>query len=123
MKKKSPKNTIEKSRIWKEIDKPIVEHVQWLICQLQRTTKIKNQAEAVISDIPTAPNEKISLYVFGRLIKTAEGNKFILSLQDWLTRYTILLPLKNEATESIITELIEHFFCVFEKIKNSNTGF
>ena len=94
------KNTIEKARktgIWNGMDEYIKRFVQSCpICQLQNTVQIKNQAESIIPDIPLAPNEKISLDIFGTLPITKKGNKYILSIQDRLTRYTVLIPLHDE---------------------------
>ena len=66
------------------------------ICQLQKTTRIKNQAESIIPDIPINPNDKVALDIFGPLPVTLKGNKYILSIQDLLTRYNILIPLKTK---------------------------
>ena len=65
------------------MDKDLINYVKKCpICQLQKTTIIRNQAEAVIPDIPLAPNEKITLDIFGPLPESTKGNKYILSLQD-----------------------------------------
>ena len=73
-----------------------------LICQLQKTTRIKSQAESILPDSLLAPNEKLKLDIFGPLPETYKGNKYILSMQDRLTRYTLLVPLQNKSTNSII---------------------
>lgn len=69
--------------------------------------------ESVIPDIPLKPNDKIAMDIYGPLPETIEGNKYILSIQDRLTRYTVLLPLKNETTKDIIEQLIDHYIYVF----------
>ena len=79
------------------------------ICQLQKTKRMKNQAKSILPDIPLAPNEKLSLDIFGQLPETQKGNRYILSMQDRLTRYTLLVPLQNESTNSIIEALINHY--------------
>ena len=53
-------------------------------------------------DIPLAPNGKISLDIFGPLPITKKGNKYILSIQDRLTRYTVLIPLQDETANTIV---------------------
>ena len=55
----------------------------------ERTTRIKNLAETIIPEIPTKPNDKIALDIYGPLSETRKGNKYLLRLQDRLTRYTI----------------------------------
>ena len=50
------------------------------ICQSQKTTRIKSQAESILPDIPTNPNEKISMDIFGPLPQRERQNKYILSI-------------------------------------------
>ena len=83
------------------------------ICQLQKTTRIKSQAESILPDISINPNEKISMDIFGPLPQTDRRNRYILSIQDRLTRYTVLIPLQNESTHSIIKALIENYIYVY----------
>ena len=52
------------------------------ICQLQKTTRMKNQAESIVPDIPFAPKDEIALDIFGPLLETKNGNKYALSMQD-----------------------------------------
>ena len=75
--------------------------------------RITNQATGIISDIPLNPHEKVAIDIFGPLPETRSGNKYILSIQDRLTRYTLLLPMKNETSESILNNLMEHYIYVF----------
>ena len=60
---------------------------------MQKTTRIKNQSEAVIPDTPVDPIDKISMDIFGPVPTTRTGNNYILSIQDQLTKYLILIPL------------------------------
>ena len=111
------KNTLEKAKtigLWLGMDNEIKKYVQACpICQLQKTTRIKNQAESILPDIPLTPNEKLALDIFGPLPETQKGNRYILSIQDRLTRYAVLVPLQNESTNSIIEALIDHYIYTF----------
>ena len=116
------KNTIERARRighWNHMDSDIKEFLKKCpIWQLQKTTGIKNQAEAIIPNITLKPNDKIALDIFGPLPETSRGNKYILSSQDCLTRYTILVPMVHETTQWILEGLIEHYIYVFGTRKN-----
>ena len=111
------KNTIDKAKRigqWLEMDEEIKRYVKpCTVCQIQKTTRMKNQAESIIPDIPLAPNDKIALDIFRPLPETTNGNKYILSLQDRLTRYTVLIPLVNEISNSIIEGLLDHYIYIF----------
>ena len=56
------KNTLEKARtigFWLGMDNEMKKYVQSCpICQLQKTTRMKDQAKSILPDIPLAPNEK-----------------------------------------------------------------
>ena len=43
----------------------------------------------------------------------SQGNRFILSVIDHLTRFVILIPIKDKATRTIVRHLIERVFSVF----------
>ena len=77
-------NTLEKAKtigLWLGMDNEIKKYVQCCpICQLQKTTRIKNQAKSILPDIPLAPNEKLALDIFGPLPETQKGNRYILSM-------------------------------------------
>ena len=67
------------------------------ICQQQKTTRIKNQSEAVIPDTPLTPMIKYQ-WIFSDHCQTlGQGittyNR--LSIQHQLTKYLILIPLKD----------------------------
>ena len=58
-------------------------------------------------------NQNLALDIFGPLPETQKGNRYIFSMQDRLTRYTVLVPLQNESTNSIIEALIDHYIYTF----------
>ena len=49
---------------WNGMDKEIIKYVKkFPIFQLEKTTRIKNQAESIIPEIPTKPNAKIAIKI------------------------------------------------------------
>jgi len=56
-------------------------------------------------DIPHAPNEKVSIDIMGSFEITNKGNRYILVIQDYLTRYILVEPLIDKSTASIIRAL------------------
>ena len=83
------------------------------VCQLQKTTRMKRKIEAIIPDTPTNPNDKIAMDIFGPLPITTSGNEYILSIQDQLTKYLMLIPLRNAESQSIIEGLFDYFIYIF----------
>ena len=76
------KSTLEKAKtigLWLGIDSEFKKYVQFCpICQLQNTTRMKNQAKSILPDIPLEPNEKLVLDIFGSLPETQNGNRYTL---------------------------------------------
>ena len=83
-------NTLERAKrigLWTGMDQEIKNYVKkCTICQLHKTTRIKYQIESIIPDVPIEPNDKIAMDIYGPLPVTIKGNKYILSIQDRLTR-------------------------------------
>ena len=63
------------------------------------------------------PNEKVALDIIGPLPKTKRGNQYILSIQYQLTKYLMLIPLKDQKAETIIPQLMDHYVHVFSAPK------
>ena len=51
------------------------------ICKILKTTRIKNQAEVIVLDIPIKLNDKIALDVFGPLPETRKENEYMRSVR------------------------------------------
>lgn len=49
---------------------------------------------------------------------TTKGNEYILTIQDMLTKYLLLIPMKNVQAESIINELFDHYIYIFSSPKH-----
>ncbi|XP_033212210.1 uncharacterized protein LOC117169812 [Belonocnema kinseyi] len=98
--------TIERARTlgeWKNMEQEIIHFIKRCpVCQLQKTVRIERLYEAIIPDTPGNPNDKIAMDIFGTLPSTLLEHAYILSIQDMLTKYLILIPLKHTESESII---------------------
>lgn len=78
----------------------------------------------IITDIANDKFEKIAIdLVDMRTIRTVKQNKYILSIQDNLTKFIYLHTLKNKEATFVVTHLI-HFVSLFgiPKVMLSNTG-
>ena len=51
--------------------------------------------------------------IVGPLPITPRGYDYIISIQDQLTKYLILIPLRNAQAETIIEQLFDHFIYFF----------
>ena len=82
-------------------------------CQREKLNRIRAKEQPIITDTPVNPNDKIAMDIFGPLTKTKQGNQFILYIQDQLTKYLVLVLLKDQTTNSIINELLDHYVYIF----------
>ena len=80
-------------------------------CQKNKLVRKKNKQPMVITTTSEAPFEKIFLDIVGPLPLTENGNKFILTLQDDLTKYSQAYPIPNHEAETIAQRLVHEFIC------------
>ena len=105
------------------MDKEIIDYVRTCkTCQTQKLTRIRPTKIPTMTDTPTEPNDKIVMNIFGPLRKTRKKNEYILSIQDMLTKYLILIPIPNPKAETIISKLIEHYIYIFSSPKHILTN-
>ena len=91
------------------------------ICQTNKLTRIRPKEEALIPDTSENPNDKVALDIIGLLKLTNKGNQFILSIQDVLTKYLILILLPDQKAETIIDQLIEQYIYIYIRSPLLNT--
>lgn len=104
---------------WENMEKDVIDFIKKCqACQREKLTRIRPKVEAVIPEMPTQPNEKIAMDIVGPLPETTSGNKYILSIQDVLTKYIILIALWETTSESILTNLLDHYIYIFSSPKH-----
>jgi len=64
-------------------------------CKLKKLVRVKTRQPMIITDIPCATFDKISMDIMGPLPETRTGNTYILTIQDLLTKYSLALLLKQ----------------------------
>ena len=82
-------------------------------CQTNKLVRVKTRLPLVISNTPSLPFEQISLDFYGPLQQSAEGHRYILTAQDWLTKYIILTPVEFANAEEVARALTEKIICYF----------
>jgi hypothetical protein len=86
-------------------------------CQKEKLTRIRPKEQPIMSSTPAEPNDKIAMNIIGSMTKIKQGNQFILSIHDELTKHLILVPLKTQQTESVINALWKHYIYIFSASK------
>ena len=67
----------------------------------------------IITDTPNRALEKCAMDIIGPLPMTKYGNKYILSIQDQLSRFVILVALRDQTAETIADSFIKKYICIF----------
>ena len=58
-----------------------------------------------------APFEKIALDILGPLPRSKRGNRYILVIMDYFTKWAEAYPVRNQEAETIAKVLVEQFIC------------
>ena len=67
----------------------------------------------VITDTPGTVFDKIALDVVGPLPKTKNGYEYILTMQDQISKFCPVVPLKDTIATTIADSFIKKFICIF----------
>ena len=67
----------------------------------------------ILTDTPGRAFDKSALDIVGPLPTTREGNTYILTMQDLLTKYFVCEPLKQSTAIKIADAFIKRFICQF----------
>ena len=81
-------------------------------CQKNKVGKL-NKCPLKITTTAKVPFEKLFLDVVGPLPITENENKFILTLQDDLTKFSLGVCLPNQETSTIARAFVDHCICLF----------
>jgi len=77
-------------------------------CEYYQKNKLsrKTKMPLTITDTPTRLFDKCALDIVGPLIVTTNGNKYILTFQDNLTKLSKTIPLANQEAGTVVKEFV-----------------
>lgn len=99
---------------WKHMKKDINQYIK--SCESCQRNKIERKNRKIPMEITTTsskPFQRVALDIVGPLTTTEHENKYILTLQDDLTKYSLAFALKNHESETIADHLVNKFICRF----------
>ncbi|XP_062527581.1 uncharacterized protein LOC134199889 [Bombyx mori] len=107
-------NRIKEKYHWKNMKSDIENYVKKCIqCQTNKALRQINRQPMQITSSSTAPFQRIALDIVGPLPETGQVKlKYILTLQDDLTKYSTAYPISNASAEECCECLI-HFISLF----------
>ncbi|XP_011638902.1 uncharacterized protein LOC105428340 [Pogonomyrmex barbatus] len=81
-------------------------------CHIKKLVRIKPRQPMILTDTPDRAFDKVSMDIMGPLPTTSAGNAYILTIQDLLTKYSIVVPLRNPAAIDIAEAFTNEFICI-----------
>jgi len=107
-------NRIRPHYFWKNMKTDIQNFIRKCKdCQLKKLTRVKTKQPMIITDTPEAAFDKVALDIMGPLPITLEGNQYILTIQDLLTKYSVAIPLREATSLSIKDAFTKYFICIY----------
>jgi len=82
-------------------------------CQLKKLTRRKIKQPMILTDTPDAAFDKISMDIMGPLPTSHEGNSYILTIQDLLTKHSLAIPLKHAGAIDVADAFVNEFICTY----------
>lgn len=83
------------------------------ICQRNKLCRIRTRLTGKITDTPQEAFDKVQMDIVGPLPVTERKNKYMLILQDCLTKYLDAIPIKESDSLTVATALAEQYISRF----------
>jgi hypothetical protein len=93
---------------WPGMKQEIEDYVKCCeICQKNKITQNRTRMPLQITTTPDVVWEKCSLDIVGPLTTTADGNKYLLTFQDELSKFTLAIPIQQQDAGTIAKAFVE----------------
>ena len=77
----------------------------------KRKMPIPKKHSALQPSLVGAPFERIAMDILGPLPRSRRGNRYILVIMDYFTKWAEAFPLRNQEAETVARVLVEQFIC------------
>jgi len=105
-------NVMKQHVYWNNMQKDIRESIQSCeICQKYKAFKHMTPSQRV--PIPILPFEEVSMDIVGPVPSSRIGNRYILAIQDRLSRWIVFTPISDQSAETTIRAFLTKWICVY----------
>lgn len=113
---------IREKFFWNGMKEQIAEYVESCeICQRNKICRKRTKLPMKITDTPLEAFDKIQMDIVGPLPVTERKNKYLLTIQDCLTKYSDAIPMSDAESTTVATALAEQFISRFGCPKSIQT--
>lgn len=99
---------------WDNMKRDVQNFIQnCLNCQLKKLVRVKNRQPMTLIDTPGKAFDKISMDMVGPLPLTYRYNKYLLTIQDLLTKYSLAIPIPDGSAKTIAEAFLNKFLYKF----------
>lgn len=107
-------NRIRQDFFWNNMKAQIEQFVRTCdSCQRNKLVRVKTRQPMKITDTPRESFDKIQMDIVGPLPVTKNGNKYLLTIQDNLTKYSDAIPVATIDATTIALAFANNFICRF----------
>jgi transposase InsO family protein len=94
---------------WHNMKREIVEYVkQCKSCQINKVLGHRGKGPMEITTTLRQPFERCCLDIVEPLTETQEGNKYLLTFQDELSKFLVAIPIPKQDAETVARKFIKH---------------
>ena len=120
-------NRIRLTHNWRGITRDVEEYISKCeFCQKNKLSR-KTKMPLIITDTPERPFEKCALDMVGPLPVTINGNKYILTFQDHLTKFSKAIPVENQEASTVakafVTKIVVEYGIPERILTDQGTNF
>jgi hypothetical protein len=102
------------STTWTGMKQELEEYIrQCETCQKNKITQNKTKMPMNITTTPEVVWEKCALDIVGPLSHTLDGNKYALTFQDELSKYTLAVPIRQQDAPTVAKAFVEEIILQF----------
>jgi hypothetical protein len=77
-------------------------------CQKNKLTQRHTRMPLMLTDTPSVVFEKCSVDIIGPLSASESGNRYILTVQDDLSKFLIAVPMRGQTAEEVSKVFVEN---------------